>query len=561
MMSTCRLLYGVGAVLLAALTMFIACVTPYTVTAALGVAILGGTAVLWRTAEDRTVFGLLNLYITMRMMTWLGKRQMRKLNEDTLDIQRTQQETLLKRLRKNADTVFGRHCEFSSIKDTEDFCQRIPLSTHECYAERLERSAAGQWKVLVSEKPVVLSTTSATSGSSNLVLSTKDAINEFFFQGVCVCADVRRQTFPSTHSLQRVLWLFPPRTTHQLGEELPTGPTPFTLFTSKHMLHLCTTPAPALRVQGGRDLQYLHLLFGLKDRHLGTVESIASSTVLYAFRALQERWEELVDDVEFGRISGNLTLDAGVRKALERLVRPDPGRAAELRAQLSQGFRGVARRLWPRLQLVVAIDSGPEQIYGELLKQLYCEGLPLYSPLCAAPEGLIGVNLWPLCNARHYLLCPRSMFCEFLPEEMVETEQPPTLLMGQVEQGQSYELVITNAAGLYRYRTGDVVKVVEIHNQCPVVEFQYRRGQTLNVRGEQVSEDLLLSALKKAVALWPGARLVDYCCAESGILEDSSGGAQPHYQVFLELMGVRNLTEEQRYKVIRPRQMTQNAAA
>lgn len=37
-----------------------------------------------------------------------------------------------------------------------------------------------------------------------------------------------------------------------------------------------------------------------------------------------------------------------------------------------------------------------------------------------------------------------------------------------------------------------------------------------------------------------------YVCRVTG---DSSGGAQPHYQVFLELRGVRNLTEEQRYKV------------
>lgn len=32
---------------------------------------------------------------------------------------------------------------------------------------------------------------------------------------------------------------------------------------------------------------------------------------------------------------------------------------------------------------------------------------------------------------------------------------------------------------------------------------------------------------------------------------DSIGGSDPHYQVFLELKGVRNLTEEQRYKVIK----------
>lgn len=45
-----------------------------------------------------------------------------------------------------------------------------------------------------------------------------------------------------------------------------------------------------------------------------------------------------------------------------------------------------------------------------------------------------------------------------------------------------------------------------------------RRGQMLNVRGEKVSEALFLDALKKAISKWPGAQLVDYCCAESGIM-------------------------------------------
>lgn len=40
----------------------------------------------------------------------------------------------------------------------------------------------------------------------------------------------------------------------------------------------------------------------------------------------------------------------------------------------------------------------------------------------------------------------------------------------------------------------------------------------LNVRGEKVSEAVFLDALKKAVSQWPGVQLVDYCCAESGIM-------------------------------------------
>lgn len=64
--------------------------------------------------------------------------------------------------------------------------------------------------------------------------------------------------------------------------------------------------------------------------------------------------------------------------------------------------------------------------------------------------GLIGVNLWPQETKRHYLLCPRSMFCEFLPESSLEEVSPHTLLMEEVTEGQNYELIITNTSGLFR---------------------------------------------------------------------------------------------------------------
>lgn len=256
-----------------------------------------------------------------------------------------------------------------------------------------------------------------------------------------------------------------------------------------------------------------------------------------------------MEDIERGKVSSALALEPKVRSTLEALIKPDPERAAQLRAHFQDGFRGIAKRVWPHLHLVLAVDSGSNQIYGEMLRESYCQGVPFYSPFYAATEGLIGVNLWPQDPNRRYLLCPRSMFCEFLPESSLEEETPQTVLMEEVKEGQNYELVITNASGLFRYRIGDIVKVVGFHNQCPIVEFQYRRGQMLSVRGEKVSEALFLASLKKAVAQWPGAQLVDYCCAESGIMGDSIGGSDPHYQVFIELKGVRNLTEEQRYKL------------
>ncbi|XP_061563900.1 GH3 domain-containing protein [Cololabis saira] len=528
---------------------------PAPLPAAAGICSLAGMALLWRDisskmkGENRTVGSLLSQYLAVKFVGWLGGRQRRKLEADTLKVKQVQEETLLKRLRKNADTCYGRQYEFSSIEDAEGFRARHPITTYEHYREFIKRIAAGEEKVIIAEKPVILAMTSGTSGPSAMLLSTKDTNTEFFLQGVTVCLDAMRRAFSDTDSLQRTTKFFYTPTFRQSEAGIPIGPNSSTPASSRHMLNLYTTPAPAFEVPSEKDTLYLHLLFALKDPSVGTLESNFASTVFYAFTALQERWQELVEDIERGEISGALSLDPKVRAGLEALMKPDPRRAAQLRPLFQDGFSGIAKLLWPDLHLVLAVDSGSNQIYGEMLRDNYCKGVPFYSPFYAATEGLIGVNLWPQEASRRYLLCPRSMFCEFLPENSLEEESPQTLLMGEVKEGDSYELVVTNASGLFRFRIGDIVKVVGFHNQCPIVEFQYRRGQMLNVRGEKLSEALFLGALRKAVAQWPGAQLIDYSCAESGILGDSIGGSDPHYQVYIELKGVRNLTEEQRYKL------------
>lgn len=87
------------------------------------------------------------------------------------------------------------------------------------------------------------------------------------------------------------------------------------------------------------------------------------------------------------------------------------------------------------------------------------------------------------------------------------------------------------------------------HKQCPLVEPVRRESQTLSVRGESIPEEQFCQSLWHALRMWPGAHLIDYVCVESSLLGDSSGPCAPHYEVFLELQGLRDLSEGQRYKL------------
>lgn len=155
------------------------------------------------------------------------------------------------------------------------------------------------------------------------------------------------------------------------------------------------------------------------------------------------------------------------------------------------------------------------------------------------------------------ILC---LFCKLLSIVFLQT-----LFGEEVEVGCLYELIVTTLSGLYRYRIGDVVRVVRFHNSCPVIEFQYRQGQILNMRSEKTTEMMMYEALTKVLqGTSERPRLVDYTCAESILLDfipasraaieetitkkihgshstqrnhTGFGGVKPFYMIFLELRG------------------------
>lgn len=110
---------------------------------------------------------------------------------------------------------------------------------------------------------------------------------------------------------------------------------------------------------------------------------------------------------------------------------------------------------------------------------------------------MIGINPYA-CKIR-YVIIPDTAFYEFIPIEKENAECEYTLCLNELKIGGKYEIVITNYAGLYRYRMGDVIKVVDFYNNCPEVEFLYRKNQVLNMVSEKTNEEHLTNALKSTI--------------------------------------------------------------
>lgn len=485
-------------------------------------------------------------YIGNTTLSFIGWWQQRKLEKDTKDIKSTQNRFLLERLLNNADTVYGKEFKFSEIKSREDFVKQHPLTRISHYADYIERMMSGEKNILTVSQPVIFAVTSGTSGKSSLLPMTKPQRLKFFLQGVAIAYYYMTEAYPKIMNLQKVLKFFYTPKWRTSPSGIPVGPNSSSPTNSKSLLNLYSTPPVAYAILSEPEALYIHLLFALRDPNIGILEANFSSIVYNSLSALVYHWKSLADDIEQGHVSASLKIEDTIRQELDKLLNPDKQRADEIRSAFKDGRIGLVKRLWPNCNTVLGADTGTFALQGDMLRETFCKGIPLYSPLYAASEGLLGINIWPLQRPSRYLLALKSMFFEFIPVEKSDENQPETNFLDQVEKGCVYELVISTASGLMRYRFGDVVRVVDFYNQCPIIEFMYRQGQLLNVRGEKTSECAIYTALTEAVSRWSGANIMDYSCADSVVVGDEGGrilednqetkeSYVPFYHIFIEL--------------------------
>jgi len=384
-----------------------------------------------------------------------------------------------------------------------------------------------------------------------LLPTTNHIFTRFFLSGIALLFQRLNSSHPEWTTLQRSLKLFyTPRWRHT-DTGLRIGPNSSNPDSAKRIYHLYSTPPAAYRILSEPEALYIHLLFALLDPNIGVIESNFAATVYTGLKSLETSWKDIVEDIETGVLRSSLNIPDDVRQDLQKELQPNPGRAKELRNEFEVGFDDIVKRVWPNINLVLCTTTGSMDMYHKALKSKYLRQVPTYSPIYGATEGLLGVNLYPDRSESLYCLIPDAQFFEFIPQANMDDISPDTLLLHQLQKDGVYEVVVTNGSGLYRYRMGDVIKVREFFNEIPVIEFQYRQGQILNLHGEKISEKIMWKCLQELETSWDKGssdenvetslntinipKLRDYTVAESVLLDSDS--ATPHYVVFIETNG------------------------
>jgi len=427
-------------------------------------------------------------------------------------------------LRDNAQTWFGRAHGFSELSSPQDYAAAVPLRDYEGFRPMVERIAEGEAGVLTAEPVRYLGLTSGTTGKGKLVPITASAQRQIIFHMVLTTRGVMarhlegREPGPGLLLMSSVL---PSKT--KGGIPIGTG-TAAGLDRMGSMAKLFwSSPLEVFRVRSHRVAQHLHLLFALAREDLAFLSAPFASALADLLRVLEADGPALVESLATGVLSPSLELEPELRGALT--PRADPRRAAQVSRALELGLEGVVPRLWPRLRYAMGVLTGSFAVYEPPLRRAL-GGLPIYTGLYASTEGLMGIAPEP--DARAYVLDASSQYFEFIPLEESEALAPSTVTLRQVKEGRSYELVLTTRSGLYRYRLGDVVRVVGFRGRAPLVEYSHRRGMLLDVASEKTSEPVMREAVLEAARTW-GTDVLDFTT-----LADYRS-APERYDVFVEV--------------------------
>lgn len=393
------------------------------------------------------------------------------------DVRATQEEFLRQVLQANAGTRFGREHGFSEMAGSADYRARVPLSEWSDYAASMDALAAGEDGVLLAVPPVWFVATSGTTGKPKMLPETG-----WSRKADAITMRLRRAALLRDHPrvLQgRVVALALSPVQGRTPRGIPWGPVSGATLadTPRPLLEkLLAFPLEVAQLPPTEDTDYCVMRFAVE--HSVTM-LVANNPMRFSqlFQLAESRRDDILRDIEQGTLSA--------RVSLQLPLSPNPERARQL---ASMAMRPA--EYWPDLELLLCWTGGT-------MGQFLPEALRWCSPRVKAREFGYGASegkfTIPVDDSPGVgVLAPYPVFYEFLPAGSTGE----TLLADEVEVGGTYELVLTNTMGLYRYRLHDLVRVTGRHGTAPVLQFLQKSGDLGNIAGEKMSAEVVRSAMR-----------------------------------------------------------------
>ena len=399
---------------------------------------------------------------------------------------------LMRIVRDNENTEYGKKYGFSEIRSVEDYKKKVPFSVYDDYAEAIERMTRGE-KNIITAYPIVhyAVTSGSVDNPKNIPVSdhTMDAYMNYASSiAQCMYDHGIRQIKGRPPKFGKQFMTAVVKTDYVKDGTL-RGPISSAVFIKKKpfMHYILPLPTEVMYPDGKKfNQKYLRAFYALKERDIVCMVAPFMTALVDSMYYIETNWRSLVHDIEAGRLDPAVDMDEDFRAEANKQLKPDPERAAELRAVFEKGFdEPVIPKIWQNCDYLSAIGGGGFASYTQKMKR-YSGDIPIYFNCYGASEGPISTSME--MGKPESTVIPANGFFEFIPVDDESGDPTKTLDLDELEIGREYEIVVTNLAGFYRYRLGDVVEVAGYDGESPRLLFKYRKNQMVNIAGEKTNE-------------------------------------------------------------------------
>jgi hypothetical protein len=411
--------------------------------------------------------------------------------------QDAQRRLLLRVVRQNADTEFGRRHGFGRISALADFQHWVPVSAYEDLEPFIEAQSQGAPRQLTKQQPLLFTTTSGTTGASKHIPMTQAGRRaKSHLMRLWLYALFRDH--PGI-AAGKIMSMISPAVESYTPSGIPVGAESGHTYRSMQRVVRWMYSAPyELFTIDDYEAKYYALLRIAAGQKITLIVTPNPSTIVLLGDRLAEHTERIVRDVHDGSLSADLDIPPDFRASLR--LKPDPGRARYLEQVAADGG-GVLRPglAWPEIAAIGCWKGGTVGSYLDKFEAYFPQRPPLRDIGYLATEVSGSVPLSDEGDAG--VLAVGTNVFEFQPADDDRDPRSSTLLTpGQLEIGRRYFIFVTTLSGLYRYEMNDIVEVAGIFERTPLIRFVQKGKGVVSFTGEKLYEVQVIAAVDEALA-------------------------------------------------------------
>ena len=415
---------------------------------------------------------------------------------------KAQEKTLREILTYARDTEYGKEHHFAEIleakTDTELYARYqkyVQLNDYEDLRPYVEKHKHGASNILFPGKPVLYATTSGTTKEPKWVPITKKYLHNIYgkMTKVWLFNFIKNRPEVFTGKIVSIVG--------KVKEgEAPDG----TMFGSVSgvtqrdcpgfVKKLYASPASVFSIEDYTARYYTLMRMGI-ERNITLVVTANPSTIVEMQNNVNEYFDDYCTDIEHGTLNAQLNIPQWIREDIQPYLKPNPERAAELRALKAKYGTVLPKHYWPNMQILNTWKCGNTAVYLDKINGSFPEQMLHQEFGYFASECRFGLVLDDTVNT---VLFPHFHYYEFVAEEELESENKHFLQLHELQAGKRYCPYVTTFAGLYRYNMNDLLEVGPSFCNTPTVHMIQKVNGIVTMTGEKLHERQFIEAVHAA---------------------------------------------------------------